>query len=90
MSINNQKKLDTQRKVVYYCINNTTIRSIGGAGMKIRQLRLKKHWSQKHLADKLNVSQQTVAKWENKKSFPRSELLPELAKILNCKIEELY
>lgn len=58
--------------------------------MNIKQYRLKKHWSQKQLANKLQVSQQTIAKWENKKSFPRSELLPKLAIALGCKIEELY
>lgn len=58
--------------------------------MNIKILRQKKKWSQKKLADKLNVSQQTIAKWENKKSFPRSELLPKLASILECAIEDLY
>ena len=47
--------------------------------MNIKQLRLKKQWSQKQLADKLNVSQQTIAKWENQKSFPSSVLVPEVA-----------
>ena len=58
--------------------------------MNIKILRQKKKWSQKKLADKLNVSQQTIAKWENKKSFPRSELLPKLASILESAIEDLY
>jgi transcriptional regulator with XRE-family HTH domain len=58
--------------------------------MNIKKLRLQKNWSQKKLADKLQVSQQTIAKWENKKSFPRSELLPKLALVLGCKIEDLY
>ncbi len=58
--------------------------------MNIKKLRLNKNLSQKKLADKLNVSQQTVAKWENGKSFPRSELLPVIALTLGCKIEELF
>lgn len=58
--------------------------------MNIKRLRKKKNWSQKKLADKLNVSQQTIAKWENEKSFPRSELLPVIASIFDCKIEDLY
>lgn len=58
--------------------------------MSIKKFRLKKKWSQKKLADKLNVSQQTIAKWENKKCFPRSELLPQIALVLGCKIEDLY
>lgn len=58
--------------------------------MSIKQYRKKKKWSQQKLAEKLSVSQQTVAKWENKKSYPRSELLPRIAACLNCKIEDLY
>lgn len=58
--------------------------------MNIKKLRQKKKWSQKKLADKLNVSQQTIAKWESKKSYPRSELLPKIALTLDCAIEELY
>ncbi len=58
--------------------------------MNIKKLRLKNNWSQQKLAEKLNVSQQTIAKWENKKCFPRSELLPVIASIFNCKIEDLY
>lgn len=33
-------------------------------GMNIRVLRKKQKWSQEQLAEKLNVSRQTVAKWE--------------------------
>lgn len=58
--------------------------------MNIKKLRLKHNLSQYQLAKKLNLSQQTIAKWENGKSFPRSEVLPKLAAIFNCKIEELY
>ncbi|MCH5300730.1 MAG: helix-turn-helix transcriptional regulator [Ruminococcus sp.] len=58
--------------------------------MNIKKFRLKKKLSQKKLVEKLNVSQQTVAKWENQKGFPRSEVLPKLAAILNCRIEDLY
>lgn len=85
-----KKYLDTQLKVVYYNLDNTTIRSIRGDFMNIKNLRQKKNWSQKKLADKLNVSQQTIAKWENKKSYPRSELLPKIASTLECAIEDLY
>lgn len=58
--------------------------------MNIKRLRLKNNWSQQKLANKLKVSQQTIAKWETGKSFPRSELLPSIASVFNCKIEELF
>ncbi len=85
-----KKYIDIQLKVVYYNLNGTTKCSIRGDYMNIKKLRLKNNWSQQKLAEKLNVSQQTIAKWENEKCFPRSELLPVIASIFNCKIEDLY
>lgn len=46
-------------------------------GMNIRILRKKNKWSQEELAEKINVSRQTVAKWENE------EVIPDIYK---CKI----
>jgi len=46
-------------------------------GMNIRILRKKNKMSQEQLAEKVNVSRQTVAKWEN------GEALPDIFK---CKI----
>lgn len=90
MSIKIKKYIDIQLKVVYNSLDYTTKRSIRGDYMNIKKLRLKNNWSQQKLAEKLNVSQQTIAKWENEKCFPRSELLPVIASIFNCKIEDLY
>ncbi|GGB30164.1 helix-turn-helix domain-containing protein [Virgibacillus dakarensis] len=39
-------------------------------GMNIRVLRKKHKLSQEQLAEKVNVSRQTVAKWENEEAFP--------------------
>lgn len=90
MSIKIKKYIDIQPKVVYYSLGYTTKRSVRGDYMNIKKLRLKNNWSQQKLSEKLNVSQQTIAKWENEKCFPRSELLPVIASIFNCKIEDLY
>ena len=38
--------------------------------MTLRELRLKKGYTQQELAKKLNVSQQTIAKWEGGKGYP--------------------
>lgn len=46
--------------------------------------------SQENIAREMNVSQQAVAKWENGESMPRSDKLPELAKILQCDISDLF
>ena len=61
-----------------------------GDKMKIYVLRKKAGITQKELAKKLNVSQQAVVKWEKGSSFPSADKLPELARALNCNIEELY
>ena len=46
--------------------------------------------SQTELARLINVSQQSVAKWENGVSSPRTDKLPEIAKVLNCEISDLF
>lgn len=53
------------------------------------KFRKKAIMSQFELADKLGVSQQAVAKWENGSCLPRAELLPRLAEILGCTVDEL-
>jgi transcriptional regulator with XRE-family HTH domain len=44
---------------------------------------------QQDLAAALNVKQQTVSRWEKGLSRPREQDLPELAQVLNIKLEEL-
>ena len=46
--------------------------------------------TQAELASVLGVKQTTVAMWETAASYPRAELLPVIAKTLNCTIDELY
>lgn len=57
---------------------------------RIKYYREKKHLSQLAVAEKMNVSQQAINKWENGDSFPRADKLPELAKILGCRIDDLF
>ena len=59
-------------------------------GEKIRKLRTDANLTQKDLADKLNVTYQTVSKWETDINEPDFSTLKELAKILNCSIEYLF
>ncbi len=56
----------------------------------LRCLRNKLKLSQENLATELNVSQQAVAKWETGEAMPRADKLPELAKILQCDISDLF
>lgn len=46
--------------------------------------------SQEKLAEKLGVTFQAVSKWENGKSTPDITLLPLLADIFDCSIDELF
>lgn len=56
----------------------------------IKSLRERLKLSQTELASLINVSQQSVAKWENGISSPRTDKLPEIAKILGCDISDLF
>ncbi len=46
--------------------------------------------TQEQLASQLNVSFQTVSKWENGKSIPDALLLPVIANIFSCSIDDLF
>ncbi len=56
----------------------------------ISRLRKKQGLSQVQLAEILNVTQGAVSQWEMGLSNPKSEILPELAKALDCTIDELF
>lgn len=56
----------------------------------LKFLRDKMGLTQESLADKMNVSQQSVAKWETGQAMPRADKLPELARILGCDVSELF
>ena len=51
---------------------------------KIQILRHDKEWSQDDLAEKLNVSRQSVSKWESGKALPDSEKVLAMARTFLC------
>ena len=57
-------------------------------GQRITKLRKEKGWSQMTLAEKLNVSDKTVSKWENG-GMPGIDLFPKMAKLFNVSIDYL-
>ena len=58
---------------------------------KFKELRQAVGATQTQIAEKLNVAQSTVATWENNESsYPRAELLPSLADLLHCTIDDLF
>lgn len=58
-------------------------------GKKIAELRKKYGYSQEELARRMNVSRQTISKWETDMSLPDIERLKELSKILQVSLNEL-
>ena len=58
-------------------------------GAVIRELREKKNLTQAELAEKLNVSDKTVSKWETAKGYPDISLLEPIARVFGVSITEL-
>lgn len=58
-------------------------------GAVIRTLRQEQNMTQKQLADKLNISDKTVSKWERGQGLPDISLIPNLTGILGVDMENL-
>lgn len=56
---------------------------------KIQELRKCKRLSQENLAEKLNVSRQAVAKWENGETFPDINNLIQFSNLFNISLDRL-
>ena len=56
----------------------------------LKNLRMSANMTQLHMAQALNVCRSTVAMWESGKAMPRSDLLPKIAELLGCTIDELF
>ena len=58
-------------------------------GDNLKKIRILKKLSQEDLAEKVNVSRQSVSKWETGDAYPTMNNLLELCKIFHCKINDL-
>lgn len=58
-------------------------------GNLIRQLRIEHSMTQKELADKMNISDKTISKWERGLGCPDVTLLAQLSQILSVNINEM-
>lgn len=58
-------------------------------GKFIAECRKKNNLTQKQLADKLNITDRAVSKWENGKSMPDSSIMIELCNELKISVNEL-
>lgn len=61
----------------------------GGETLSFKSAREKSGLTQRDLATELGIDQSTVSLWEVGKTQPRAKLLPRLAIILGCTVDEL-
>lgn len=69
--------------------NSATIKQGGVTINNLKALREKRQISQIELSKSIGVSQGAVSQWETGQSLPRAELLPKIAKVLDCTVDEL-
>ena len=58
-------------------------------GQRIKELRTVFGWNQVQLAEKLNITKQTVSNWENENIQPSVEMLVRLAKLFSVSTDYL-
>ncbi len=58
-------------------------------GENLKSLRKSNNLSQEQLAERVNVSRQSVSKWETGEAYPEMNNILELCKIFKCKINDL-
>lgn len=58
-------------------------------GKNLQALRKAQKLSQEELADKMQVSRQAISKWESGNTYPETEKLIELSKVLGCSVDSL-
>ena len=58
-------------------------------GNLIYELRIARNLTQRQLAERLFVSDKTVSKWERGGGFPDLALLPDIAQVLDVRLEDL-
>ncbi len=58
-------------------------------GSLIRELRLEKNFTQRQLAQQMDITEQAVSKWERGLGGPEISLLPALSEILGVNIEQI-
>ena len=59
-------------------------------GKRIRELRIKKNFTQEFLAEKINISPANYSRIENGNSYPKPENIEKICKILNVKVKDLF
>ena len=58
-------------------------------GKKLKEARLNRDLTQEVIAEKLNVSRQTISNWENEKSYPDIISVIELSTLYSISLDDL-
>ena len=58
-------------------------------GTNLQFLRKKKEMTQEELAEKMEVSRQTISKWESDGAFPETEKIIGLCELFGCTVDAL-
>ncbi len=58
-------------------------------GTKIKEQREQKNWSQDDLAEILNISRQSISKWELNKVYPSIDMLIKMSDLFDISLDEL-
>lgn len=75
-----------RRSVVYFCYEEVIFMSFNE---KLQYLRKENKLSQEQLADMLDVTRQSVSKWESGTTYPEMDKLIMLCKIFKCSLDDL-
>ena len=59
-------------------------------GQNLKRLRLINNLTQDEVAEALQISRQSISKWERDETLPVITFIVPLAKILNCNIVDLF
>lgn len=58
-------------------------------GKKLKDARMKSGFTQENVAEKINVSRQTISNWENEKSYPDIISVIELSDLYSISLDDL-
>ena len=58
-------------------------------GEKLSKLRKENNYTQEQLADVLNVSRQSVSKWESDLAYPETEKIIKISELFNSSLDYL-
>lgn len=98
----NKKSTDTLPYIFYKCIGDKQILGYTiliiykkeldemNIGLTMKKLRNQRNISQKELAEKLNVTCQTISKWENDNTYPDISMIPIIADYFHVSIDTIF